>query len=388
MRKLSVFLLLISLQFIVFNQVLAQSTKQRKEGEKVMDERWIHPLCSELKVEFNGPFLWLKDGRLATVRSQGICFSEDGGLSWSEPIYICKGINDKEPASYDFLQTKSGTIVLLYLNFSDYRFEWDEENGEPKDCKLEIWSIRSLDGGKTWVDNQRVMEGYNANFFGFIQTSSGRLVASVEHTTSNPGRVVVTSVYSDDEGKSWRRGNIIDLGGRGHHDGAMEPTLVELKDGRLWMLIRTNLDYFWQAISEDGGRYWRRIYPSDIDASSSPGKLLRLRSGRLALVWNRLNPEGGVYPKTEFKGGTEFPASWHREELSFALSEDDGKSWLGPIVVAKQKGGQLSYPYLFEGKDGEIWIIAGFAFKSGWKEPYPLRLKINEEEFVRYVKGK
>jgi len=48
----------------------------------------------------------------------------------------------------------------------------------------------------------------------------------------------------------------------------------------------------------------------------------------------------------------------------------------------------LSYPYLFEGKDGEIWIIAGFAFKSGWKEPYPLRLKINEEELVRYVKGK
>jgi hypothetical protein len=61
---------------------------------------------------------------------------------------------------------------------------------------------------------------------------------------------------------------------------------------------------------------------------------------------------------------------------------------LGPIVVAKQKGGQLSYPYLFEGKDGEIWIIAGFAFASGRKPAPPLRLKINEEEFVRYVRGK
>jgi hypothetical protein len=57
-------------------------------------------------------------------------------------------------------------------------------------------------------------------------------------------------------------------------------------------------------------------------------------------------------------------------------------------VVAKQKGGQLSYPYLFEGKDGEIWIIAGFTFASGMKPAPPLRLKINEEEFVRYVRGK
>ena len=57
---------------------------------------------------------------------------------------------------------------------------------------------------------------------------------------------------SADEGKTWQRGNIIDLGGRGHHDGAIEATVAELSTGRLLMLIRTNLDRFWEAYSDDG----------------------------------------------------------------------------------------------------------------------------------------
>lgn len=344
--------------------------------------RWVHPLCEELPINANGPFLILNDGRLATVDREGIRFSEDDGISWSPPTWICEGIKDDEPASYDLVQTKKGTLVLLYLNFINYRFNWDEELCDSKDSCLELWSIRSLDGGNTWIDNQRVMEGYNTNFFGFIITSSGRLVAGVDHFLSNPGRSCAMTVFSDDEGKSWNRSNIIDLGGRGHHDGAMEPTIAELSDGRLLMLIRTNLDRFWQAISEDGGRYWRTIYPSQIDASTSPGRLLRLKSGRLVLVWNRLNPEGRIYPKSGPWAGGEVPASWHREELSISFSNDDGKTWTPPVVIAKQRGGQLSYPYIFERRPGELWVIAGFAFKNGWKDPLPLRLKLREEDFL------
>jgi len=354
---------------------------------EISEGRWVHPLCQELSLGSNGPFLLLRDGSLATVDREGIRFSQDGGLSWSSPTYICQGINDREPASYYLLQTDSGTIVLLYLNFADYRFKWDEELGEPGDCKLEVWSVRSLDGGKTWVDHQRVLEGYNTNFFGFIQISSDRLVAGFDHLVANPGRFVVLSVFSDDDGKSWRRSNFIDIGGHGHHDGALEPTIAELADRRILMLIRTNLDRFWQAISEDGGRYWRIIQPSSIDASSSPGMMLRLKSGRLALVWNRLNPEGKVYSRTGPGVAHEVPASWHREELSLSFSEDEGETWLPPVVIARQEGGQLSYPYVFERSLGELWVIAGFAFKKGWQDPLPLRLKLREEAFLAREKN-
>lgn len=353
------------------------------------DGRWVHPLCQPLAVDTNGPFAALADGTLATVSVKGFRTSKDDGKTWSEPVPVCKDIHPREPASFYLLQTKSGALVIVYLNASTQKFAWNDATGEPKEgCCLEIWAIRSLDGGKTWIDQQRILDGYNANFFGFIQTPTGRLVTAVEHLVTNPGRHVVCSLLSDDDGKTWRRSNLIDLGGRGHHDGAMEPTVAMLGDGRLLMLIRTNLDYFWQAFSTDDGRYWRILEPSKLDASSSPGYLLRLQSGRLALIWNRLQAEGGKISKGKPGVAHEVGTSWYRQELSVAFSEDDAKTWTRPVVVARQKTGQISYPYFFERRPGELWMVAGFAHKKSWKEPAaPLRLVVKEEELLRESKA-
>ena len=99
----------------------------------------------------------------------------------------------------------------------------------------------------------------------------------------------ITQTYlSKDEGATWRASNILDLGGRGHYEGTVE----ELRDGRLWLLVRMNLDRFWEAFPEDDGFTWRVFRPSQISASSSPGMLKRLKSGRLVLICNQLYPDG------------------------------------------------------------------------------------------------
>ena len=346
--------------------------------------RWVHQLCQPLAIDRNGPFVLLTEDCLLSADAQGLLRSQDDGETWSAAGHACHGQNPREPSSFHLVRTRANAIVMVYLDLANCKFSWDDEIGEPKDdCRMELWAIRSLDGGKTWIDRQRLLDGYNANFFGFIQTRAGRLVATVEHLVTCPARWVVCSFISDDEGGTWQRSNLIDLGGHGHHDGATEPTVAELSDGRLLMLIRTNLDRFWRAFSDDGGRYWRTIEPSQMDASSSPGFLLRLQSGRLVLVWNRLNPEGGVWPKADPGPASETRTSWHREELSISFSEDDGKSWTKPIAIARQKDGQLSYPYVFERRAGELWITAGFAFKKGWEDPVPLRIKVREEDFRR-----
>jgi sialidase-1 len=334
------------------------------------ESRWVHPLCQPLAVDGQGPFVEMADGSLMTVDAQGMRTSKDDGKTWSEARSVCEGLaklrNGREPATFYIVRTRGGALVIVYLNFTTYNFSWDRKINQPKDdCRLEVWAIRSTDGGKTWIDRQRILEGYNPNFFGFIQTSGGRLVAVAPHIVRNPGRYAACSLTSDDDGKTWKRSNLIDLGGHGDHSGAMEPSVAELSDGRLLMLIRTHWGRFWEAFSEDGGLAWRTVLPSQIESTSAPGHLLKLRSGRLALVCNG-------------KAG--------RQELFLAFSEDDAKSWTKPIVIARQKGGQLSYPYLFEHRPGELWVIAGFAFKKGGKEPVPLRLKVNEEEFLREAK--
>lgn len=349
--------------------------------------RWLHSLCKPLSITKYGPFVVLENGHLMTVDRNVLAASADDGKTWTQvgPT-IQSGIRmggGGHPGQ--FMRTAHGTIVIVYLDMDAYKFSWDNNKGAPKpDCKLELWCIRSTDGGKTWIDRQRLLGGYNADFMGFIQTRKGTLVVTVEHLAPDLRRWVSCSFVSADEGKTWKQGNLIDLGGHGHHDGAVEPMVAELSDGRLLMLLRTNLDRFWQAWSTDGGRYWRTLKPSEIDASSSPGWLLRLRSGRLALVWNRLTPEGkSSYPRASHPGpASEFPASWHREELSLVFSSDDGATWTKPVVIARQPGGKLCYPYMLERRPGELWITTHGQAGKGGKTVPPLAIGLMEKDFV------
>ena len=198
-------------------------------------------------------------------------------------------------------------------------------------------SVRSLDEGQTWQDRHRVLEGYCGAMINMIQMSrNGPIVAPIQDLWYDPDRNVQPVFTSGDNGKSWTKSNVIDLGGHGHHDGAMESIVIELNDRRVWMLIRTNWDYFWEAYSMDEGLSWRIIQPTDIDASSAPGYILRLASGRMVLVWNRLYPEGSTSYQRRAGAYSNVPGSWHREELSIAFSEDDGNSWTDPVVLAKE----------------------------------------------------
>lgn len=97
--------------------------------------------------------------------------------------------------------------------------------------------------------------------------------------------------------------------------------------------------------------------PTTIPASSAPGLLKRLASGRLMLVWNRPFPEGQTeYPLT---GGdcqwSEVPVSNHRGELSVAFSEDDGKTWIARCG-RPAAGRLLAYPYVYERTPGVLWL--------------------------------
>ncbi len=343
-------------------------------------ERWVDSRCVPLEITKYGPFVRNDDGSLLVIDKNILRSSTDGGKTWSEGgAPIDPGIDIAANGHVgQFLRTKNGILVIAFLDMSDYVWDWNNEKQEPNPgCKLELWTIRSADGGKTWSDKQRLLDGYNADFMGFIQTTKGRIVLTAEHLDPALRRWVACSFISDDDGATWRRSNWIDLGGHGHHDGAVEPTVAELSDGRLLMVIRTNLDKLWSAYSDDDGRYWRVIQPMNLDASSAPAWILRLQNGHLALVWNRLNPTGGTAAKTVSEGpSSEFPASWHREELSLSFSTDDGKTWSEPVVIARESGGQLAYPYLFEAGPDALWVLTHY----GSVNP-PLAVCVKESDF-------
>ncbi|HEY8503796.1 MAG TPA: sialidase family protein, partial [Gemmataceae bacterium] len=264
--------------------------------------------------------------------------------------------------------------VLVFMDLADRAWKWDDQKNAPAvECKLHVWAARSLDGGETWVDVQRIQEGYCGAVRDLVETRDGNIVATVQRLLPDKARHASMPYVSTDKGKTWRETTLLDIGGRGHHDGSIEATAEELKDGRLWMLLRTNHDRFWEAFSHDGGRTWRDFRESAIDASSAPGMLKRLESGRLVLLWNRLYPEGKTSVARRGLPWNERPASYHREELSIAFSEDDGKTWTDPVVIARKPGTWLAYPYVFEHRPGELWVTT---MQGG------LRLRLYEKDFA------
>ena len=139
---------------------------------------------------------------------------------------------------------------------------------------------------------------------------------------------------SDDDGRTWQCSNTVTspdhknggfhLGTRWNH-GAVEPSIVELSDGRLWMLIRTSQDYHYQAFSHDGGLTWSESSPSPFYGTITMPTIGRLADGRLLLLWCNTTP----LPERREANGVWDDVFTNRDVLHAAISDDDGKSWIG-----------------------------------------------------------
>lgn len=345
---------------------------------------WIHPKVEEIPGLKTGPFVRLADGRILTVEKNMCCISDDGGKTWSEsPIF-------DDPGRFEIrvervlLRTRSGAIILAFANDKERaNWNWDEDLADSPDAKLPTYVIRSLDEGKTWRDLQKLHDEWTGANRDIIETKDGNVVFTSMMMRHAPGHHTSLTYTSTTDGRDWTRSNVIDLGGVGHHSGVTEATIEQLRDGRLWMLLRTNWGVFWEAFSDDDGRAWGHFKPTTIDASSTPGMLKRLASGRLILIWNRRFPEGRTdYPLTGGDGlWSEVACSNHREELSIMFSEDDGRTWGDPVVIArvteKSPTQYLAYPRFFEASPGEIWITTTYSDFAGY-----LGVRLFEKDFV------
>lgn len=368
--------------------VLAQGSGVHRGGTITTTGAWIPDKVEEMPGLKLGPFLRLGDGRILAVEGTKSLISADNGKTWEEHEIF------SEPEKYTIrperalIRTRSGVIILAFANNKEKaNWNWQADIHDSPGAVLPTYAIRSLDEGRTWQDLQKLHDDWTGAIRDMKETKDGNVVFTSMMLRHNPGHHAVVTYTTKDDGKSWIRSNVIDLGGVGNHAGVTEATIEQLKDGRLWMLMRTNWGKFWQAFSDDEGLTWSHYDPSHIDASSAPGMLKRLQSGRLVLVWNRRYPEGRhEYP---LRGGdgqwSEVPASNHREALSIMFSDDDGRHWTKPVVIAKctEKmaglklvggGKDISYPYIFEARPGELWL-------SLWRGE--LSIKLHEDDFIR-----
>lgn len=325
---------------------------QESPGKTSEGGHWLEPRVDDMPHLPMGPFIRLEDRGILTVDATNALISHDAGKTWQQhPIF-------EDTQSYrirperQLIRTRNGVVILAFMNDAQRKWTWSDELMDAPGAVLPTYTVRSLDGGKTWEKPQKRHDEWTGAIRDIIQTEKGNVVFTSMQILHDPGRHAVLTYTSGDDGATWQRSNLIDLGGAGHHDGAMEATLVQLRDGRLWKLIRTTLGRFWQAHSTDE-RYWRELGPTKIEATSAPALIHRLESGNLVLFWNR--PEK------------------RRTELFVMFSKDDGQTWTQQVVIARKEKTSLAYPYLFEAAPGEMWVTT----MQG-----QLRVKLHEADFI------
>ena len=335
----------------------------------------IHDLVEDMPGLMLGPFARLPSGEVLGIDGNAAQVSADGGLSWDSHNLFGPDLDIDVSSERAVIVTRSGTAILALINRAERKWTWDDDLRDAPGAVLPTYVVRSLDSGRTWQDPQKLHDEWTGAIRDIIETRDGRIVFTTMKFLHDPGRHSVLTYSSDDDGATWEASNVIDLGGNGHHGGVTEATIVELRDGRTMKYLRTNWGQFWVAYSADGGRHWHPMGPSGVDASSAPGFLKRLASGRIMLLWNRLYPEGeSTYP---LSGGdclwSATPVSNHRGELSVAFSEDECETWSMPIVIARNPDAWLSYPYAFEVEPGVLWVTT---MQGG------LRGMVREEDFL------
>ncbi len=259
-------------------------------------------------------------------------YSSDNGYTWSEPEVLFEF--PKGPGLYAgdaILSDRDGAIHLFGIHYFSR-------------AKSPVFHVMSSDGGKTWTPPQDVPFGheYCGCMNSVFQLSSGRLVVPIGYRSSRPhGWFDLTMSLSDDGGKTWRPSReepSLD------HVSIDEAVGVELKDGRLWLLLRTGRGYLYEAFSPDG-ETWTKAQPTRFVSPSAPAGAVRLRDGRIVVAWTN-----SLKPKHTF----------NRLVLAAAISADEGKTWQGyrEIVRTKMATGRpwVCYPWLTESTDGDILV--------------------------------
>lgn len=268
--------------------------------------------------------------------------SDDDGETWSDPKLV---IDPQNPALSEKRRTIVGNLWTdplgrLWLFFDQSMTYFDGRNG--------LWYTlceNPDDDEPKWSDPVRIWHGCALNKPIVLEDGTWVLGVSLWDRTKIKSDVfkdafrdldtlrMANVLISKDEGKTWeRRGGV-----RFSTPQFDETQIVEKKDGTLWMTARTRKEGLWQSISHDQGRTWStpEKYMPHI---SSRHLLRRLQSGRLLLI-----KHGDLDEQTKF-----------RSKLTAYLSEDDGKTWIGGLMIDERRG--ISYPDGFQAPDGTLYI--------------------------------
>ena len=271
-----------------------------------------------------GGRLWVVHGRdVESPRNyQVLIRSDSNGRRWSNPKLMILPREGVRAMSAAIWIDPTGRMWVF----------WGQSFGQ-QDGRYGIWAV-TTDGPDAetpqWSQPRRLGDGIMLNK-PTVTSNGDWLFTSSVWKADHSIKVYATT----DQGKTFHlRGtaNVLPPETRGPD----EPMIVERRDGSLWMLVRRR--GIAETISHDGGKTWSQVKQTSLPHPTSRFFLRRLNSGALLLV-----KHGPLDERTR------------REKLTAFVSDDDGKSWKGGLMLDERE--KVTYPDGVQAPDGTIRIV-------------------------------
>lgn len=303
--------------------------------------------------------------------------SADDGKTWSAPKSIAnvEGPKKKNPfalkmknvdpndVTYNnpvMIADKDGTVHMLFcLEYERVFYQRSDDDGVTWSQPTEITA--TFAAFKKDYDWKVLATGPNHS----IQLKTGRLVVPVWLSTGTGGNAhrpsVTATIYSDDQGKTWKAGDIA-VPCTEEWINPNETVAIELNDGSVMLNVRSESKAHRRLVttSKDGATGWST--PKFDDALLEPicmGGIVRYNHGGKSLILfsNPHNLEGG-------RESTPEPGkSRARKNVSVKISRDEGQTW--PVNKTIESGPSM-YSDIAVTQSGTILCFYGRGTKPGF----------------------
>lgn len=284
--------------------------------------------------------------------------STDNGASWEPISFIARGhLGDAQQAKYGYsdpsfvVDRQTGTVFAFFVYSQDAGWHYSQYGNQVAQDRSVVGAVvvESKDQGKTWsqprditpivkpgqsktnpqpgdakavfaTSGEGIQLRYGAHAGRLVQQFVGKV------RTANGGEdIQAYSVYSDDHGATWKRGDYVG-------SGMDENKTVELSDGRLLLNSRDSQDggYRKVAISQDGGQSWGAVsQDTELPDPTNNASIIRMypeaatgSAQAKKLLFTNANSQRG------------------RENLTARVSCDNGETWPG---IRQIKAGFAAY---------------------------------------------
>jgi predicted neuraminidase len=264
-------------------------------------------------------------------RNPDVCIyvSRHENGSWTAPVAVADGVgfatNRFSTWNPVLFQPKNGPLLLFY-------------KVGPSPAKWWGMMTTSDDDGKTWSKPARLPDGILGPIKNKpVQLANGEILCG--SSTEGDGWKVHFERTSD-FGKTWSATPPVN---DGKTIGAIQPSVLFLKDGSLEAVGRTHNDKLFQITSHDDGKSWDEMSLTDLPNPDSGTDAVTLKDDSQLLVYNH-----NVRTGSNNKG---------RSPLNVAISYD-GKKWFAALVLENDPDAPsgFAYPAVIQTSDGLVHI--------------------------------